>query len=103
LLAESRQALRFDDQLGHFRRDRLPPASRDGLVQGAQLGRPPGVITAMQAIELAQHGGRGRSRLRLGQPGNQHLHPGAENKGFLLMQRRSAAGRQGPRQNQQKR
>jgi hypothetical protein len=92
LFAEPRQALRFDDQFRHFGRYRLPPASRDGRVQGAQLGRLPGVIAAMQAIELAQHGGRSRTRLRLVQPGNQHFDAGAENKGFLMMQRRPAAG-----------
>jgi hypothetical protein len=56
----------------------------------------------MQAIELAQHRRRSWTRLRLVQPGNQHLDAGSENKGFLMMQRRLAASDKAAEHNKQK-
>ncbi|HRI91590.1 MAG TPA: hypothetical protein PLS93_08060 [Accumulibacter sp.] len=46
----------------------------------------------MQAVELAQHGRRGRTRRGLGEAGDEDLDTGTENEGLLLVQRRTAAG-----------
>ena len=56
----------------------------------------------MQAIEFAQHGRCRRPGLCFLKTGNQDLDTGAENEGFLLMQRSLGAGRQERNKNGQK-
>ena len=100
MFALRRDRLRSADQAGQLRRNQVRPALRDGVVQGGQLGRLPGVIAAVQAVELAQHFRRRRASLRLGRPDNQHLDARAEDEGFLPDQRRfpGAASQQGQQQ-----
>ncbi len=58
------------------------------------------MVSTMQAIELAQHRGRCRPSPRFGKTGDEHFDASAEDEGFLLVQRRPAAGSdENPEQN----
>jgi hypothetical protein len=102
LPARDRDALRIVDQAGHFGAYGKRPAGGECRVQGAQFGGLPGMIGAMQAVEFAQDGRSRRTRLRFVEAGDQDFDARAENEGFLMMERRFAAGGQPKNQRRQK-
>lgn len=94
LFAACRDALGVGDQRSHLGRHCLCLAGRNGFVQCAEFGRLPGMIGAMQAIKLAQHGSGSGACFGFVGTGDQHLDAGTENEGFLLVQRDFGAGGQ---------
>src|SRR5574343_65517 len=86
------QTLRFADESSQFGCDRVWLAVGDGRVQGAQLGGLPGTVSAVQAVEFAQHGSDGLAALFRLVADDDHFHPRAEDLCLLLRHGGTATG-----------
>jgi hypothetical protein len=83
--AATGKLLVIQDKPGEFGGHGLWLSGGNGIVDGGELGRLPGVVSTMQAVEFAQHGVNGGAAfLRIGID-DQNLDPGAEDVGLLLL------------------
>ncbi len=82
----------FGDESGELGSDWLWSTFGNGQIQVAQLGRLPGVVGAVQAVEFAQHGGDRLAAMRWLVADDEDLDAGAENVSLLLLQRGATAG-----------